>query len=95
MHRRRRSLAEANDLLKARALELYHAPRTERDEHIRALEAEYGRADRIDNTVLADLQRVQARLAAIAAGQQRATATGGEPKVAKFVEQVGTMIVGY
>jgi len=62
--------AEANDLLKARALELFH-------------------------TVLADLQRIQARLAAIAARQQRATATGGEPKVAKFVEQVGTMIVGY
>ena len=87
--------AEANDLLKARALELYHAARTERDEHIRASEADYGRADRIDNTVLADLQRIQARLAAIAARQQRATATGGEPKVAKFVEQVGTMIVGY
>ena len=44
--------------------------------------------------MLADLQRIQARLAAIAARQQRATATGGEPKVAKFVEQVGTMIVG-
>lgn len=65
------------------------------DEHIRAFEAEYGRADRIDNTVLADLQCIQARLAAIAARQQRATATGGEPKVAKFVEQMGTMIVGY
>jgi len=84
--------AQANELLKARALELYHAARTERDEHIRAFEAEYGRADRIDHTVLADLQRIQARLAAIAARQQRANASGGEPKVAKFVDQIGTMI---
>jgi hypothetical protein len=87
--------AQANQLLKARALELYHAARSERDEHIRAFEAEYGRADRIDHTVLADLQRIQARLAAIAARQQRANATGGEPKVAKFVDQLGAMIVGY
>ncbi len=78
-----------------RALELYHAARTQRDERIRAFEAEYGRADRIDHSVLADLQRIQARLAAIAARQQRANATGGEPKVAKFVDQIGTMIVGY
>jgi len=64
---------------------------TQREEHIRAFEAEYGRADRIDHTVLADLQRIQARLAAIAARQQRANATGGEPKVAKFVDQLGMM----
>ncbi len=84
--------AEANARVKARALELYHAARTQREEHIRAFEAEYGRADRIDHTVLADLQRIQARLAAIAARQQRANATGGEPKVAKFVDQLGMMI---
>ncbi len=84
--------AEANARMKARALELYHAARTQREEHIRAFEAEYGRADRIDHTVLADLQRIQARLAAIAARQQRANATGCEPKVAKFVDQIGTMI---
>jgi len=47
--------AEANARIKARALELYHAARTQRDEHIRAFEAEYGRADRIDHTVLAGL----------------------------------------
>jgi len=52
--------AQANELLKARALELYHNARTQRDEHIRAFEAEYGRADRVDHTVLADLQRTQA-----------------------------------
>jgi hypothetical protein len=84
--------AEANARIKARALELYHAARAQRDEHIRAFEAEYGRADRIDHTILADLQRIQARLAAIAARQQRANASGGEPKVAKFVDQIGTMI---
>ncbi len=61
--------AEANARIKARALELYHAARAQREEHIHAFEAEYGRADRIDHTVLADLQRVQARLAAIAARQ--------------------------
>jgi len=84
--------SDANARIKARALELYHEARTQRDERIRAFEAEYGRADRIDNSVLADLQRIQARLAAIAARQQRANATGGEPKVAKFVDQIGTMI---
>jgi hypothetical protein len=84
--------AQANARIKARALELYQDARTQRDERIRTFEAEYGRADRIDHSVLADLQRIQARLAAIAARQQRANATGGEPKVAKFVEQVGTMI---
>ena len=84
--------AEANARIKARALELYHAARTQRDERIRAFEVEYGRADRIDHSVLADLQRIQARLAAIAARQQRANATGGEPKVAQFVDQMGTMI---
>jgi hypothetical protein len=84
--------SDANARIKTRALELYHEARTQRNERIRAFEAEYGRADRIDNSVLADLQRTQARLAAIAARQQRANATGGEPKVAKFVDQIGTMI---
>lgn len=84
--------SEANARMKARALELYHEARTQRDERIRAFEAEYGRADRIDHTVLADLQRTQARLAAIAARQQRANQSGGEPKVAKFVDQLGAMI---
>ncbi len=84
--------SDANARIKARALELYHEARTQRDERIRAFEAEYGRADRIDNSVLTDLQRIQARLAAIAARQQRANATGGEPKVARFVDQIGSMI---
>lgn len=46
--------ADANAGIKTRALELYHEARTQRDERIRAFEAEYGRADRIDNSVLAD-----------------------------------------
>jgi len=70
--------AQANELLKARELELYHAARNQRDEHIRAFEAEYGRADRIDHTVLADLQGTQARLAAIAAQQQRSSAADSD-----------------
>ena len=77
-------------VVEARALELYHNARTQRDEHIRAFEAEYGRADCVDHTLLADLQRTQARLAAIAARQQRSNASGAEPKVAKFVDQIGT-----
>ncbi len=84
--------AEANSRIKARALELYYAARAQREEHIVAFEAEYGRADRIDHTVLADLQRIQARLAAIAARQQRANGLGGEPKVTRFVEQIGAMV---
>ncbi len=67
---RQTTRAKANELLKARALELYHAARSERDEHIRAFEAEYGRADRLDHTALANLQRIRAWLAAIAARQQ-------------------------
>ncbi|MBC5804992.1 MAG: hypothetical protein GIW96_02050 [Candidatus Eremiobacteraeota bacterium] len=89
---RQMTRAKANELLKARALELYHGARSEREEHIRAFEAEYGRADRIDHSVLADLQRIQARLAAIAARQQRPSGMIGEPKVTKFVEQIGTMV---
>ncbi len=84
--------SDANARIEARALELYHEARAQRDDRIRAFEAEYGRADRIDSSILADLQRIQARLAAIAARQQRANATGGEPKVTKFVEQLGTMV---
>ena len=83
--------AQAHELPKARALELYHAARAQREEHIRVFEAEYGRADRIDQSVLADLQRTQARLAAIAVRQQRSSGMGAEPKVAKFVDQIGSI----
>jgi len=84
--------SQANELIKARALERYHTARAERDDNIRAFESEHGRADRIDGSVLADLQRIQARFAAIAARQERGNATGGEPKVSKFVDQIGSMI---
>ena len=89
---RRITRAEANDLLKARALELYHDARTRREEQIRAFESEHGRIDRIDHTVLADLQRIQARLAAIAARQQRGSSVNGEPKVSKQVEMIGQLV---
>jgi hypothetical protein len=84
--------SQANALIKARALDLYHEARSQRDEQIRAFEGEYGRVDRIDHTVLADLQRIQARLAAIAARQQRASSTTGEPKVSKQVEMLGQLV---
>jgi hypothetical protein len=84
--------SHANALLKERALELYHEARTQREEQIRAFESEYGRVDRIDHTVLADLQRIQARLAAISARQQRSSSTNGEPKVSKHVEMLGQLI---
>ncbi len=60
---RQMTCAQANELFKARALELYHEARTHREEQILAFESEYGRVDRIDHTILADLQRIQARLA--------------------------------
>lgn len=84
--------SQANAMLKERALELYHEARTQREEQIRTFESEYGRIDRIDHTVLADLQRIQARLAAISARQQRASTTNGEPKVSKQVEMLGQLV---
>jgi hypothetical protein len=85
------SRSEANKLLKQRAQEIYHEARAERDERIRQFEAEYGRADRIDHTLLRDLQHVQARFAAIAARQFKYGADN-EPKVSKFTKQLGDII---
>ena len=84
--------AQANALLKSRALELYHEARTQREEQVRVFESEFGRVDRIDHTILADLQRIQARLAAISARQQRSSSTHGEPKVSKQVEMLGQLV---
>ena len=84
--------SQANAMLKSRALELYHEARTRCEEQIRVFEAEYGRVDRLDHTILADLQRIQARLAAIAARQQRGSSTSGEPKVTKQVEMLGQLL---
>jgi hypothetical protein len=85
------SRSEANKLLKQRAQEIYHEARAERDERIRQFEAEYGRADRIDHTLLRDLQHLQARFAAIAARQFKYGADN-EPKVSKFTKQLGDII---
>jgi hypothetical protein len=85
------SRSEANKLLKQRAQELYHEARAEREDRIRQFETEYGRADRIDHTLLRDLQHLQTRFAAIAARQFK---YGGdnEPKVSKFTKQLGDII---
>jgi hypothetical protein len=85
------SRSEANKLLKQRAQELYHEARADRDERIRQFEAEYGRADRIDHTLLRDLQHLQTRFAAIAARQFKYGAET-EPKVSKFTKQLGDII---
>lgn len=83
--------SDANRMLKQRAQELYHEARAKREECIRQFEAEYGRADRIDHTLLKDLQNLQVRFAAIAARQSRYS-YGNEPKVSKFTRQLGELI---
>ena len=83
------SRSEANKLLKQRAQELYHEARAEREERIRQFETEFGRADRIDHTLLRDLQHLQTRFAAIAARQFKYAADNHEPKVSKFTKQLG------
>ena len=85
------SRSEANKLLKQRAQDLYHEARAEREDRIRQFEAEYGRADRIDHTLLRDLQHLQTRFAAIAARQFKYSADS-EPKVSKFTKQLGDII---
>jgi hypothetical protein len=62
--------AEANQILKARAVELYHDARSAQQHQQRDFEAQYGRADRIDAALLAELQHLQLRFAAIAARQR-------------------------
>ncbi len=83
--------SEANRLLKQRAQELFHEARTQREERIRQFESEYGRADRIDHTLLKDLQHLQVRFAAIAARQFK-YGHDTEPKVSKFTKQLGELI---
>lgn len=63
------SRSEANRKLKERAQELYHDARVQREERIRQFETEYGCADRIDHTLLRDLQHLQSCFAANAARQ--------------------------
>ncbi len=78
-------------MLKQRAQELYHDARAQRDERIRQSETEYSRADRIDNTLLRDLQQLQARFAAIGARQFK-FGSETEPKVLKLTKQLGDII---
>jgi hypothetical protein len=85
------SRSEANKLLKQRAQDLYHEARAEREDRIRQFETEYGRADRIDHTLLRDLQHLQTRFAAIGARQFK-YGVDNEPKVSKFTKQLGDII---
>jgi len=80
---------EANVILRQRAIERYDAACTQREVNIQSFEAKYGRCDRIDHDLLRDLDTLMLRLSAIHARQQRATY--GEPKVSKFVDQLGAM----
>ncbi len=86
--------AQANQILKARAVELYQDARSAQQQQQRDFEAQHGRADRIDAALLGELQHLQLRFAAIAARQQRQL-SGQEPKVNKFVRSLGEIIVGY
>ena len=86
------SRSDANKLLKQRAQDLYHEARAEREERFRQFEAEFGRADRIDHTLLRDLPRLQTRFAAIAARQFKYAGDDDEPKVSKFIKQLGKII---
>ena len=83
--------ARANEILKARAVELYHQARSAQQHEQRAFEDQFGRADRIDAPLLAELQHLQMRFAAIAARQQRQP-SGNEPKVNRFVKALGEII---
>jgi len=82
---------KSNQLLRARATELLQEAKSARQERIRAFEAEHGRTDRIDASLLQDMQRVQVRFAAIAARQQR-HGQGQEPKANKLVDQLGEIV---
>ena len=83
--------AKAQELLHARAVELYQDAKSRQQDGIARFESEYGRADRIDSTLLRELQHLQMRFAAIAARQLR-SAYGQEPKVSKFVKSLGEII---
>jgi hypothetical protein len=83
--------SDANRLLRQRAQDLFHEARAEREERVRQFESEFGRADRIDHTLLKDLQNLQVRLAAIAARQFK-YGHDTEPKVSKFTKQLGELI---
>ena len=83
--------AQANDLIKKRAVELYQNAKSEQQESIRQFESEFGRADRIDGSLLKELQHLQMRFAGIGARQQRA-GYNQEPKVNKFVKALGEII---
>jgi len=71
-----------------------HQARAHRENGIRQFEAEFGRTDRIDASLLRDLQNLQLRFAAISARQTQ-FGSAGEPKVSRFTRLLGEMIKGY
>jgi len=80
---------EATVLLRQRAIDRYHAAKTQRESNIQAFEAQYGRCDRIDHVLVRDLDNLMLRFSAIHARQQRTT--HGEPKISKYVDQLAAM----
>jgi len=83
---------QANDILKASAVEKFHAAKRKQEASRAEFEAAFGRTDRIDDGLLRDLQALQMRFAAINARQHASSSHYGEPKVSRFVSQLGTMI---
>lgn len=83
---------ELNQLVLAKAQERFNADKSKQEAERQDFEARYGRIDKIDESFLRDLQSLQVRAAAITARQQHAGNVKTEPKTAKFVEALGTMI---
>jgi hypothetical protein len=84
---------EANNILRARSVELFQEAKRQQEQRRIEFETQFGSIDRIDDSLLRDLQALQMRFAAIAARQR--VAAYGEPKVSKFVGTLGALIVGY
>jgi hypothetical protein len=82
--------AEANKLLQTRSVELFQEARRKQQQNRTDFEGQFGSIDRIDDSLLRDLQALQMRFAAIAARQR--VASYGEPKVSKFVATLGALI---
>ena len=78
--------------MKASAVEKFHAAKRKQEASRAEFEAAFGRTDRIDDGLLRDLQALQMRFAAINARQHASSSHYGEPKVSRFVSQLGTMI---
>ncbi len=72
-------------------MELYQDARSAQQHQQRDFEDQFGRADRIDAALLAELQHLQMRFAAIAARQQRQP-SGQRAQSQRFVKALGEII---